>query len=428
MFDAKNLLEMLMKSATGQQATAAQQGGGLGGLGDLLGKALGGAGGAQGGGGLADILSKLTQQGGGQGAAAGGGGLGDLLGKMLGQGQQAQAPTAQPSQGTSQGGGTLGDMMGKAFGQGQQSNVSPTQRAPAQASRDANEDAAQDAGAAGGQGAGGLEDMLRKLQAQMGGAGGAGGLGDILSQVLGQAKSGASEGARRIDDATGASGRMRDATQSATGQSPDEILAQLKNWVAQNQTGAAAGAAGLGAVVLGTHAGRALAGKAIKIGSLALIGGLAYKALQNYQNGKPLIAPAEAAHLAEAPQGSGYETAAVTHDSALLYIRAMIAAAAADGRIDANEQTKLLASMKQAGMGAGAEEFLSNELNNPASPEDLAAAVKTEQEAVQLFTAARVAVDVGNDGNHEFLIALANALGMDAKLVQHIDAAARGAA
>ena len=427
MFDAKNLLEMLLKGATAQQAPAAQQGGGLGGLGDLLGKALGGAGGAAGGGGLADILGKLTQQGGGQGAAAGGGGgLGDLLGKVLGQGQpaQAQQSAAQPSQG---GGGTLGDMLGKAFGQGQQANATPAQRAPAARRQDAGDDAAQDAAAAGSQGAGGLEDMLRKLQAQLGGAGG-GSLTDILSQVLGQAKSGVSEGARRIDDATGASGHMRAATQGATGQSPEEIMAQLKNWVAQNQTGAAAGAAGLGAVVLGTHAGRALAGKAIKIGSLALIGGLAYKALQNYQAGRPLISAADVAHLAEAPQGSGYETAAVTHDSALLYIRAMIAAAAADGRIDATEQQKLLGSMTQAGMGAGAEEFLTKELNNPATVEDLAAGVKTEQEAVQVFTAARLAVDVDQQDNHDFLVALGEALGMDAKLMQHIDAAARGAA
>ena len=71
MFDAKSLIEMMMKGAAGQapQAAPQQQGaGGLGGLGDLLGKMMqqggGGAPGAQGGGGLADILGKLGGAGG----------------------------------------------------------------------------------------------------------------------------------------------------------------------------------------------------------------------------------------------------------------------------------------------------------------------------------------------------------------------------
>jgi uncharacterized membrane protein YebE (DUF533 family) len=245
--------------------------------------------------------------------------------------------------------------------------------------------------------------------------------------VFGQAKAGVSEGARRIDDATGASGHVRAATQGATGQSQEEILAQIKDWVSKNQMGAGAAAGGLGAVVLGTKAGRSLAGKAVKLGALALIGGLAYKAIQNYQAGKPLIAGGDAT-LAEAPHGTGYETAAVTHDSALLYIRAMISAAAADGRIDANEQQKIFGSLKQAGMEAGAEAFVRKELQNPASIEDLVAGLKTEQEAVQVYTAARVAIDGDDPENQAFLGNLAQALGMDAQLAQHIDAAARGAA
>jgi uncharacterized membrane protein YebE (DUF533 family) len=407
MFDAKKLLEMLMKGA--QPAPAQQQGGG--GLGDILGQILGGAGqgaqpaarggapqGGDGGGSLADILGKLGGQapshGGQQGNAAQGGSLGDLLGQVLGHGQGAQTPAA------------------------------PAQRGAAQAN-------AADHG--------GLSDLLRKLQEQMGGAaggtgaaaggaaGGLGGLGDILGQVFGQAKAGVSEGARRIDDATGASGHVRAATQGATGQSQEEILAQIKDWVSKNQMGAGAAAGGLGAVVLGTKAGRSLAGKAVKLGALALIGGLAYKAIQNYQAGKPLIAGSDAT-LAEAPHGTGYETAAVTHDSALLYIRAMISAAAADGRIDANEQQKIFGSLKQAGMEAGAEAFVRKELQNPASIDDLVAGIKTEQEAVQVYTAARVAIDGDDPENQAFLGNLAQALGMDAQLAQHIDAATRGTA
>ena len=423
MFDAKKLLEMLMKGGQPAPAQQADAGGlgGLGGLGDLLGKVLGGGG--QGG--------APAARGGAPQSGDAGGSLADILGKLAGGGQAAaQQRQAAPQGGNESGndGGSLGDLLGKVLGHGQQQGTAPAQRGTHQADV-----------AAGGD-SGGLADLLRKLQEQIGGAAGgagggagaaaggaAGGLGDILGQVFGQAKAGVSEGARRIDDATGASGHVRAGTQAATGQSPDEILAQIKDWVSKNQMGAGAAAGGLGAVVLGTKAGRSLAGKAIKIGSLALIGGLAYKALLNYQSGKPLLAGADDPHLAEAPRGSGYETAAVTNESALLYIRAMISAAAADGRIDANEQQKIFGSLKQAGMEEGAEAFVRRELQNPASIDDLVAASKTEQEAVQVYTAARVAIDPDDAENQAYLGNLAQALGMDGKLAGHIDAAARGA-
>jgi uncharacterized membrane protein YebE (DUF533 family) len=379
MFDAKSLLEMMMKGAGGQQAP--QAAGGLGGLADILGK-LGGGGQAP------------AAQGGGQGSGMGG--LGDLLGKLGGGGQGAQQTPGQAA------GGGLEDLLRKLGGGGGQ----------APGAQAANADA------------GGMGDMLKKLQEQLGGqAGGQGGQGgglmDILGQVLGQAKSGVQEGARKVDDMTGASGRMREAT----GQSPDEMMAKLKDLIAQHQMGAGAAIGGLGAAVLGTKTGRSMAASAAKLGGLALIGGLAYKALQNYQSGKPLISGIS--EIATAPAGSGFEPQAVTNDSATLYIRAMIAAAAADGRIDAKEHEKIIGGMKQAGAGAEAEQFLAQELNNPASIEDLVAGVKTQEEAVQLFTAARIAVDLDNQQEHTFLVTLAQQLGLDGQLIGHIDAAAR---
>lgn len=291
-----------------------------------------------------------------------------------------------------------------------------------------------------------MQDMLRDLLGGQGGNvnriagdGGQGGQGgqtnpaavlDVLRQVLGQATSGVREGAGRLDEATGASDRARDAIGQATGQSPDELIAKLKDLIANNKLGAGAALGGLGALILGTGAGRALAGSAVRLGGLALIGGLAYKAYQNYQQGLPPLGgkPPAQQGLVAAPKGSGFEPDAVTHESAVLYIRAMIAAAAADGRIDAKEQQKILGGLQQAGMNEAAQQFLSKEINNPATVEDLAAAVSSPQDAVQVYTAARVAVDVDNDEEHEFLAQLAEALGIDDKLAAQVDAAARGTA
>jgi uncharacterized membrane protein YebE (DUF533 family) len=309
---------------------------------------------------------------------------------------------------------------------------------PGPMTRSERQEAVPQKGSPGQQSAGGLEDMLRNLA---GGQAGSlsdilgklqqqgGGLADILGQVLGQATSGVREGARRIDDATGASRYARDAVGQATGRTPEELLAQLKELIAKNQLGTGAALGGLGALVLGTGTGRSLAGSAIKLGSLALIGGLAYKAYQNYQQGKPVLTgakPQQQALLA-APNGSGFEPDAVTHENATLLIRAMIAAAAADGRIDEKEQEKILGGLEQANLGSAAQQFLTREIKIPATVDDLADAVSSPEEGVQVYTAARIAVDPDIEEEHEFLVALANRLGIDKNLAAHIDGAARSA-
>lgn len=377
MFDAKSLLEAIMKGAAPSPAPAAAGGGGLA---DILGKMMQGQGSPQAdarqaapsqGGGLEDLLRNLTQGGGAQGGGLGG--LGDILKNMM-----PQAPS------------------------GTQSHAQPSEPA-----------------------SGGLGDILGNLQKQLGAGGGqsGGGLMDVLGQILGQATAGAKEGAQRVDDATGISKHARDALGQATGKSPEDILQQLRDLISNNPTAAAAGAGGLGAVVLGTRAGRSLAGSAAKLGALVLIGGLAYKAYQNYSEGRPVLGGAPQA----APQGSGFEPDAITQETAALYIRAMIAAAAADGRVDQAEHDKILGGLKQAGVDAEAEAFIANELNNPASAADLAAAVQSPEEALQVFTAARIAIDLDTQEEHDFLVELAQRLQLDPKLVQNVDAAAKAA-
>ena len=350
----------------------------------------GGQGGGQGGGGLGDILAelgkKIAPQGGSGQQGGGGGGLGDILKDIqskMGQAQQPGTRSAAPSAGGDAGGG-LGDILGQ-----QKDKL----------------------GQAGGSIGGGA-----------GSAGGSGSIIDVLGQILGQATQGAKEGATRIGEATGAKDALGRATSDPQ---VADALNRLKELVQNNPFAAGTAAGGLGGLVLGTRTGRSLAGTAARVGALALIGGLAYKAFQNYQAGKPLITGVTDAQAA--PQGSGFEPAAVTNEAATLYIRAMIAAAAADGRIDDAEQAKVVASLKQAGVDAEAEEFLAHELNNPATPEDLANGATSPEEAIQIYTAARIAVEPDSPAEKQFLGRLAQALGIDAKLAAHIEATTRSA-
>jgi uncharacterized membrane protein YebE (DUF533 family) len=263
--------------------------------------------------------------------------------------------------------------------------------------------------------------------------GGLNGLGEALRQLLGQATAGAREGAAKIDEVTGISGKAREAVGQATGQTPEELVANLRRLIEENKLASGAALGGLGALVLGTRAGRSLAGTAIQLGGLALIGGLAYKAYQNYQQGKPPLAAETEAKatpqsLIPAPEGTGFEARAVTHDAARRYIRAMIAAAAADGRIDTDEQQRILGGLRQAGLEDAAQQFLAAEITSPATVAELAADVSSPEEALQVYTAARVAVDPDAAEEHAFLSALAEALGIDDELAAQVDAATRGAA
>jgi len=327
--------------------------------------------------------------------------------------------------------GDFGDFLRQLFSAGQ--GPQPAERAtkPPGAGRTGAEDTPGSQGGrsledilrnAMGSQSGSLTEVLAKLQQQ------GGSVAEILGQILGQATSGVREGANRIDEATGASRHARDAMVQATGRTPEEMLAQLKQLLANNKLGAGAALGGLGALVLGTGTGRSLAGSAVKLGSLALIGGLAYKAYQNYQQGRPLLTggrPQQQALLA-APEGSGFEPSAVTNESAALLVRAMIAAAAADGRIDEKEQQKILGGLKQAGLAGGAEQFLAHEISNPATVDDLANAVSSPAEGVEVYTAARITVEPDIEEEHDFLVALADRLGIDENLAAHIDAVARG--
>ena len=94
----------------------------------------------------------------------------------------------------------------------------------------------------------------------------------------------------------------------------------------------------------------------------------------------------------------------------------------------AAEMDKIMGGFKQAGLDAQAEEFLAAELNNPATTDDLANACENAEQAVQVYTAARIAISPDSGAEMAFLADLASKLGVDAKLAAHIDAAARTAA
>ena len=192
----------------------------------------------------------------------------------------------------------------------------------------------------------------------------------------------------------------------------------------------AAGA--LVAVLLGTRAGRNVTGTAVKLGGLAAIAGLGYKAWQNYKAGKPLDggSTTDEPILIEAPKDSGFDPVAETKSQkefALVLVRAMIAAARADGHIDDEERARISDKVALAGMDAEAQEFLMRELEQPVDLDAIVAAAQTEAQKVELYTASRLAIEPQTRAERGYLDLLAGRLQLPDALIDHIEATVTGA-
>jgi uncharacterized membrane protein YebE (DUF533 family) len=119
--------------------------------------------------------------------------------------------------------------------------------------------------------------------------------------------------------------------------------------------------------------------------------------------------------------------AADSGGNALLVMRAMIAAAAADGRIDDHERERILGTLKRAGIDGEGVAVIEAELSRPASAADLAAAANTPEMAVQVYSAARRIITPNTVEERVFLAHLSAALGLEPRIVAEIDAMASGA-
>jgi uncharacterized membrane protein YebE (DUF533 family) len=269
-------------------------------------------------------------------------------------------------------------------------------------------------------GAGGnLADVLSRVTRD--GEQGGGGLAGTLTGVLAQATQGVREGAND----SGLTNVARGAVTRVSGQTPEDIVSRVTSIVSQNQLATGAVLGGLGGLLLGTKTGRELAGDAVQLGAAALIGGLAYKAYQNYKSGQPMMATG--GPVAAAPAGTGFEPQAMSNETAVRILRAMIAASAADGRIDERESEKILSTFRQSGADKEAEAFLTHEIQSPATAAMLAEGVRSETEAIEVYTAARIAIDPDTPAEQTFLADLAARLNIAPALAGQIDTAARRA-
>jgi uncharacterized membrane protein YebE (DUF533 family) len=382
-----------------------------------------------------------------------------------------------------------------------------------------------------------------------------GGLAGAIGDVINQATSGLQDATQKASQAPSVGQKVDQtigqvASGVASGQKPGDLVSKAKQVMADNPGIAEAAMIGLAGLLFGSRKSRGVQPSFAKLGGLALVGGLAYKAYENYRAGQPLIdmsgqgassgghggspaggsasaqggsasgggassaqggagraaagqsigagtagasspgkpsggaaggagasspkpggaqgstgmspgqtgastgsstgstgasssggaqtsssatggqrspsgggAPASPFQI-DTPQASGFHPVSQTEDDALLYLRAMVAAASADGQIDESERSRITKGLVGAGIDEESTRWLEREMASPADVEELSAGVTTPEKAAQIYTAARLVVDPDTIQEREFLRRLAESLDLDDALRSQIDSTA----
>lgn len=101
-------------------------------------------------------------------------------------------------------------------------------------------------------------------------------------------------------------------------------------------------------------------------------------------------------------------------NDAVLLIRAMIAAASADGVIDQEERQRILERYRGANLSPEEQNFLAGELLCPAGVEQLTAEVHSVETARRIYAVSLLAITVNTDAEWAYLQTLGERLGLSA--------------
>jgi uncharacterized membrane protein YebE (DUF533 family) len=183
--------------------------------------------------------------------------------------------------------------------------------------------------------------------------------------------------------------------------------------------GAAVG--GVLALLLGSQRGRSVGGSVLKLGSMAAIGTLAWKVYQDYQAKQN---PAATATATPAPTFAALPAPAM-EDHSRAMLRAMIAAAKADGHMDERERGLVEAEMARHSTDASTQQWLQAELRKPVEPADVAAAAASPEMAAEIYLASVLVADDTSTMERAYLNALAHQLKLTPELQQALEAKAR---
>lgn len=187
-------------------------------------------------------------------------------------------------------------------------------------------------------------------------------------------------------------------------------------------------AGGLASSMLTTKKGRKLGKKAAKMGGIAAVGAMAYAAFQKYNS--PKSQPQEvagqqpAADLQPAPQGSAFLPAqndtASHHKLEFTLVRAMIAAARADGVLDAQESQIIFRRIEGMELAPDERSLLIDEMGKPVDIDAIVRSAATPELAAEIYLASVMAIEVDTVAEESYLGMLAARLKLPQELVHEL--------
>lgn len=228
---------------------------------------------------------------------------------------------------------------------------------------------------------------------------------------------------------------MFDPKQMLSGAQGNSLVSKLLGGMATKEFAGGLLAGGIGSQLVGKDT---LEGAA-KVGGLALLGTLAYKSYNAYQANKAAGQPASItsavkqgaqgmvaqgktlatdfktliANAKQSAQAPALVIPPPTNELALAVIRAMIGAAKADGRIDADESARIFGHLEAQGLDAGEKTFLMQEMAATQDVEAIARAAGSPEEAAEIYLAALLVCGAQCEAEQAYLARLATALQLD---------------
>jgi uncharacterized membrane protein YebE (DUF533 family) len=203
---------------------------------------------------------------------------------------------------------------------------------------------------------------------------------------------------------------------------------QGNNW---NGLAGGALAGGVMGVLMGSKGTRKFVGKAATYGGMAVLGGLAYQAFQNWQQSKsqgaaPLGLESQSPLSASlgAPLGLEQDSIGRFQGSPaleLVLVKSMIASSKADGHVDAEEQKRIFEFVQKAELTSEQKASVLDLLGREISVEEIANSVDSDEHRAEVYVAAYLGGKSEDERVRNHLARVAQALRLPPDLVTHLE-------
>ncbi|MDO5624689.1 MAG: tellurite resistance TerB family protein [Pseudomonadota bacterium] len=161
--------------------------------------------------------------------------------------------------------------------------------------------------------------------------------------------------------------------------------------------------------------------KLASYGGLAALGMMVYNTYGEYQRQQADAAAAGAAPAAlPAPQTIDRLPAADADAHGAAILQALVAAAKADGHIDARERELIEGEYARQGLPAQVQQWLHAELEKPLDPAEVARAARTPEMAAEMYLASLLVADEQSFMERAYLDELARQLKLEPALQQRL--------